>query len=191
MLCQTNYGYLKNFLNPMMCQTMIENGIQTLEQGKTWGQDQQQMRKSKICWMNNFHLGQILYSQLQEVNKNLQWNFQTSVIECIQFTSYGKYDFYDWHRDNDLDKPYEEGYLKGLVRKISFSILLNNSSEYEGGEFQFELGNPNDTNRIKTMDDIQMGSALIFPSYINHRVQPVTKGTRYSLVGWICGTQWR
>ena len=191
MITTINYGYFNNFFKVTDCQKIIQNGKKNLTEGKTWGKDQQDQRKSKISWMNDFHLGQILYTQLQQANDQLRWNLQTTVIECIQFTSYGENDFYDWHRDNDLDKPFEEGYLKGLVRKISFSILLNDPADFQGGEFQFEIGNPNDKERIKTLDKPSQGGAIIFPSYLYHRVQPVTKGTRYSLVGWVCGQPWK
>jgi len=58
---------------------------------------------------------------------------------------------------------------------LSFSILLN--EDFKGGEF--------------VMNDIvplnKTGQILIFPSTIKHKVNPVTQGTRYSLVGWCCG----
>ena len=96
---------------------------------------------------------------------------------------------YNWHADqrsvpyNDADK-----YLTGKIRKISFSVLLNH--EYEGGEFEFELGLPHDENRTE-MCQVKTGEAIVFPSFTYHRVRPVTKGKRYSLVGWICGKPYR
>ena len=56
------------------------------------------------------------------------------------------------------------------------SIILND--EYEGGEFEFFA---KDTILSKR------GTIIVFPSYMQHRVKPVTKGTRYSLVTWFCG----
>ena len=35
------------------------------------------------------------------------------------------------------------------------------------------------------------GSVIVFPSFVWHRVTPVTKGTRYSLVLWTCGQPFR
>jgi len=37
----------------------------------------------------------------------------------------------------------------------------------------------------------KMGSVIAFPSYINHKVSPVTKGLRKSLVAWVSGPRWR
>ena len=45
--------------------------------------------------------------------------------------------------------------------------------------------------RIKTLDKAAQGGAIVFPSFFHHRVKPVTKGTRYSLVGWVCGQPWK
>ena len=184
------YGYVTNFLPVNSCQEIIQEGKKNLMDGTTRSPSEKKKRKSKISWMSDFHLGQILYSQVQQANAQLLWNLQTTAIESLQFTSYGEGDFYDWHRDDNIDK-FGKGYLEGLVRKISFSILLNDTAEYEGGDFQFELGNPNDKDRIKTLDKSAQGGAIVFPSFFHHRVKPVTKGTRYSLVGWVCGQPWK
>jgi len=80
------------------------------------------------------------------------------------------------------------GEVEEDVRKISFTILLND--EFEGGEFELEAGSPANPERIHTVD-LKKGDAILFPSYTWHRVQPVTKGTRHSLVGWVRGPQWR
>ena len=64
------------------------------------------------------------------------------------------------------------------VRKLSMTIILND--EFEGGEFEL-LGHQ------KPVEENGMGTVIIFPSYMVHRVRPITSGTRYSLVAWICG----
>ena len=80
------------------------------------------------------------------------------------------------------------GEVEKDTRKISFTILLND--EFEGGEFEIEAGSPANTERVHTVD-LKKGDAILFPSYTWHRVKPVTKGTRHSLVGWVRGPQWR
>ena len=64
-------------------------------------------------------------------------------------------------------------------RKISFTILLNDS--YEGGRLTFNL-----ISEISRRNS-EIGDMIIFPSYLEHRVEPVTSGIRWSLVGWILG----
>ena len=64
---------------------------------------------------------------------------------------------------------------------LSISVQLSGSEEYEGGDLQFEVG----SDEIAAAQD--PGSVIFFPSYIRHRVTPVTSGVRYSLVQWVSG----
>lgn len=99
----------------------------------------------------------------------------------IQFTEYrgaegGKY---DWHQDVqwDNDAPYD--------RKLSIIVQLSNPDEYTGGEFEFfGLDSPG-------ADFRNRGSVLVFPSFLHHRVLPVTSGVRHSLVSWVVGPKFR
>ena len=69
-------------------------------------------------------------------------------------------------------------------RKLSVVVQLTDPDEYEGGEFKFKyVEQPEGFNN--------RGSVLVFPSYLEHCVTPVTKGTRHSLVTWIEGPRWR
>ena len=85
--------------------------------------------------------------------------------------------FYDWHMDSYPPK-------NGIQRKLTCVILLNDSTDYEGGELQ-----------IKNLEDRillkNQGSVIVFPSFIDHRVTPVTKGVRYTAVTWALGPSFR
>nr|WP_082490295.1 2OG-Fe(II) oxygenase [Methylobacterium sp. Leaf122] len=81
--------------------------------------------------------------------------------------------FYDWHVDT--------GKGRFQVREISFSLLISSLDEFEGGELQFE------TSSGRIVPELEPGSAAIFRSGLRHRVTPVSKGARYSLVGWFSG----
>ncbi|MCK6649860.1 MAG: 2OG-Fe(II) oxygenase, partial [Bacteroidia bacterium] len=70
-------------------------------------------------------------------------------------------------------------------RKLSISVQLSDAVEYEGGELQFMI-NQNIVTAPK-----EKGTAIIFPSFALHRVLPVTKGNRMSIVGWIAGPAYR
>jgi PKHD-type hydroxylase len=101
------------------------------------------------------------------------YKFQiTEISEEIQYTVYNSDDegYYDWHLDMTLNKR----------RKLSLICQLSDPSEYEGGELQIHTGN------ITTLEK-EKGTVFLFPSYILHRVTPVTKGTRRSIVLWIEG----
>lgn len=79
----------------------------------------------------------------------------------------------------------------GKIRKLSATISLNDSAEYEGGNLEFDLG-PHRPDRYHTCTEIRpKGSIVVFPSHIYHRVTPVTSGTRYSLVCWNLGAPFR
>ena len=81
------------------------------------------------------------------------------------------------------DRPNQE-FLHGNVRKLSMTVLLNDN--YEGGEFQFATLN-NEKCKIDTPKFNTTGSIVVFPSDMEHRIAPVTKGIRYSLVVWFLG----
>ena len=83
---------------------------------------------------------------------------------------------YNWHMDVG------PGSIPSM-RKISYSLLLN-PGEYEGGELCFHIGRELDKPH-PGQDTI--GSFILFPSYLVHKVTPVTKGTRYAIVGWAHG----
>jgi len=98
----------------------------------------------------------------------------------IQVTVYNgeENQHYGWHVDNGtrvLKHSNEE-------RKLSCSLILNDPDEYEGGEIQFHY-HSNFFMSVKP----PKGTAMIFPSWLPHRVKPVRKGKRTSLVAWMRG----
>jgi PKHD-type hydroxylase len=95
------------------------------------------------------------------------------------------------------DKPYDKKDLNhpehGKIRKLSMTCQLTDGSEYEGGELEFDFRNYNphmrdeSKHRIQCKEILPKGSIIVFPSFVWHRVKPVTKGVRYSLVVWNLG----
>jgi hypothetical protein len=100
------------------------------------------------------------------------------ITEPAQYTEYPSGGFYDWHIDSDVNCANEPP-----VRKISMTCLLSHESEFEGGGL--ELMSEGKVARPK------QGQAIFFASYIRHRVIPITKGTRKSLVMWFGGTPFK
>ena len=84
---------------------------------------------------------------------------------------------YDWHIDLGFTQITS-------MRKISYSILLN-TGEYEGGELEWKQ--PGKYTRSNQTEQEKLGTMILFPSYLTHRVLPITKGTRYAIVGWMHG----
>jgi PKHD-type hydroxylase len=105
----------------------------------------------------------------------------TGCYERIQLGIYKATDqgHYDWHIDSSPTDLY-------APRKLSMSLLLSDSSEFEGGELQVKTCN----DEIQTLGMVK-GRAWFFPSYTLHRVTPVTKGIRRSLVLWVGGPEFK
>tara|TARA_R110000744_G_scaffold278535_2_gene390759 strand:+ start:307 stop:927 length:621 start_codon:yes stop_codon:yes gene_type:complete len=131
---------------------------------------------------------------LDLANKNAGWNFEVSWNENMQFTRYKKGQYYGWHMDM-WHKPYinhRHPQYEGKIRKISCSVLLNDPNEYSGGDLEIGYTNNFETSIEKNKFNLKQcnlgqGSIIFFPGFIWHRVTPVTKGTRYSLVMWTIG----
>jgi PKHD-type hydroxylase len=77
----------------------------------------------------------------------------------------------------------------GKIRKLSVTCSLSDPKDYKGGELEFDFRNKENgkPNIRKCMEILPQGSIVVFPSFVWHRVKPVIKGTRYSLVIWNLG----
>ena len=108
------------------------------------------------------------------------YNFSLQEFEPAQYTVYHEGDHYDWHIDN-----HKEPYHNGMIRKLSFTLCLND--EFEGGDFKICEPHPI-TNKTKEKTfKLKKGEMIIFPSNTWHKVDKITKGIRKSLVGWVVG----
>ena len=147
--------------------------------GGTGGVLDTKTRISHISWIPFNHPdAKPMYNKLQEVlymtNKR-HFGFENMEInEQAQYTEYPEGGFYNWHMDLDVD-----GKKEPPVRKISMTLILSPEHEFEGGGL--EIYKPG--NIIKP----KQGHAIFFASFINHRVIPVTRGIRKSLVMWFGG----
>lgn len=108
------------------------------------------------------------------------YNFDLNGYSDIQYTTYdsNKIGRYDWHTDIGFGELFDKN---SDTRKLSLTLNLND--DYEGGEFEINVGK--ESNPIKC--ETKKGRAIIFPSFVVHRVTPVTKGVRKSLVIWVVG----
>ena len=146
---------------------ILEDGVITEESGKV-------KRNSKIFFIKDNETCKEIFNLINETTV-----IQLTDIEPLQYSEYGVGGEYGWHRD-----VHEKPYSNGLVRKVSFSTILNNN--FEGGEFDIETKNPADKKRYDTFDN-KKHNTIIFPSHMWHRVRPVKSGVRKSIVGWVLG----
>jgi len=109
------------------------------------------------------------------VNQAFQFEL-LGFVDALQYTVYGIGHKFDWHVDI--------GAGQASLRKLSITVQLSEESAYEGGGLQF-ISAPDQTSSKAR------GSAIVFPSYLAHRVADVTDGTRCSLVGWAAGVPFR
>ena len=75
------------------------------------------------------------------------------------------------------------------LRKLSYVIQLSDPKDYEGGYLQITENSNSQFNSY--LMDKGRGSLIVFPSILTHRLTEVTKGIRYSAVGWVSGNHWR
>ena len=152
---------------------------------KEFGLDKKD-RISDVSWTSEQWVIELIWRYMVQANKNAGWNFDIKSVEVMQITRYRPNGFYDWHMDGPSDclsvynNP-DDKLMHGYVRKLSMTILLNDN--YQGGEFQFCTAKGDEV----TPDFKNAGSIIIFPSFKFHKVAPITKGTRYSLVAWFLG----
>ena len=148
-------------------------------------------RDSDIKFFDNPFVYDLLMPFFEMANKNAGWNFKYDWCESVQYTKYGKNQHYGWHIDMP-DKIYKkkDPNFNNKTRKLSCTLLLNDSSEYTGGKFQIDFRSHREKeNIVQVQELVNEGDLLIFPSYLWHRVTPVTKGVRKSLVAWVIGPQ--
>lgn len=119
---------------------------------------------------------QRMTARIQQANQYYHFNLN-GFFEPLQLAEYGEGDFFDWHLDF--------GAGASSNRKLSLTIQLSNPDDYEGGDLEFQINN----NIVKAPRT--QGTAIIFPSFIMHRVTEITKGRRRSIVGWVAGPPFR
>jgi len=139
-------------------------------------------RKSKISWLYPDQNSSFLFHRFAEVLQQVNLDhFRRDIhgFDNIQYTIYEEGGHYNWHWDYEsLNTRY--------IRKISATILLSDPSEYEGGELEIiNLGSP-EPEKILSLKP-NKGDAVFFASWMPHRVKPITKGVRRSLVIWVMG----
>ena len=147
------------------------------------------VRISDVVWTNDQWIYDTIWPWMVEANEQAGWKYDIRYAESMQITRYKKGGFYYFHKDGKgdhlsaYDMPDNE-FLHGHVRKLSMTVLLN--SNYDGGEFQFATLK-DEKCEIATPEFNKTGMIIVFPSDVEHRVAPVTKGIRYSLVTWFLG----
>jgi PKHD-type hydroxylase len=174
---------------PKQCQMIIDAGRSEpkknaevgSQKGVKGGVYDTKTRTSHISWIP-FKKMDDMYKDIERIMKTTNGNHfgfdGMEITEMAQYTEYPEGGFYDWHIDSEINCQHEPP-----VRKISMTCLLSPESEFEGGDLELiKEGN---------VAKIKQGQAIFFASFIRHRVAPVTRGNRKSLVMWFGGTPFK
>lgn len=136
-------------------------------------------RVSRIAWIELSERTGWLYQRMERLFQQANQAFRFDLIglrDALQFTHYGPGEHFAWHLDI--------GHDESSLRKLSVTVLLSDAGDYAGGDLEFATAQVGPQAR-------QRGAAVFFPSYLLHRVSPVTNGERRSLVAWAAGKPFR
>lgn len=143
-------------------------------------EDYAEIRESKVSWLALTEDSAWIYDRLAYIARCLNGEFFRFDLygfsEHMQYTVYegAVNGHYGWHQDYGTKRPV-------VPRKLSVVVQLSDPSEYEGGDLEIHVSN----NVVQVTK--QKGLVTAFPSFMVHRVTPVTSGVRKTLVVWVCG----
>ena len=169
-------------LTPEQVDTIIAAGEAQPPMGATvfsGSEVDREVRSSTVRWLHDQWVRDLLWEYVKQANINA-FGVDVENYAEMQFTEYHatQSGHYDWHHDIHWDADTNSD------RKLSITVQLSHPGDYEGGDFQFD--------EVQTPVGAKArGSILVFPSYLKHRVTPVTSGVRKSLVAWFAGPRWR
>jgi PKHD-type hydroxylase len=161
--------------SPAECDLIMELGLREPQLAGRMMRAQYMRRKSNVAWLgvgaNTLWLYEKLWQIFTSVNRWYSYGI-SGLVDEIQFTTYAAGDSIDWHLDTGTGQT--------STRKISISVQLSEQADYLGGDLQF-------CGCTDLQDARRRGTIVVFPSFLAHRVSPVTSGTRFSLVSWAHG----
>ena len=174
---------------PEQCQMIINAGRSEPKINASVGSDKgikggvidTKTRTSHISWIP-FKKMTEMYKDIEKIMKATNSNHfgfdGMQITEMAQYTEYPEGGFYEWHVDNDVNFQHEPP-----VRKISMTCLLSPENEFEGCDLELV--------KEGQRASLKQGHAIFFASFIRHRVSPVIRGNRKSLVMWFGGTPFK
>jgi PKHD-type hydroxylase len=172
-----------NLLTPEECAAVVALGESRDKSAATVNHrtdlESRDYRISEIAWIEPDPPAQWLFHRLAAAiaQANASYRFDlTGIAEALQFTCYGAGHYLGWHVDMADGET--------AARKLSLTIQLSNSDDYDGGDLQFHGGA--DMPVVRTL-----GTGIFFPGYLAHQVAPVTRGLRRCLVVWSHGPAFR
>ena len=168
--------------NPQLPKLILQEMVKSTEKldyvkSETFG-NQPTLRTSSQYWLQwDTWIAGIMHNIFISAN-NDYFHYDLDHFESgIQVTNYEVGEEYNWHMDMGIDET--------RSRKLSMSLLL--TDDFTGGELEIYDLSIN-TNVIVPL---KAGEVAVFPSWVPHRVKPVTAGRRISLVAWMNGPDFK
>jgi predicted 2-oxoglutarate/Fe(II)-dependent dioxygenase YbiX len=178
-----SHAVASGFLTDAEIDRLITEHASLVSEGKLGvGSMDPAVRRSQVVFLGPEQKYHWLYERVWAAARECNRTFFAVDIQTVEPNiQLGRYDasdqgHYTWHTDFADVRP---------LRKISVSVQLSRSEDYEGGDLEVLFSNS------PLRLDRERGSFIAFPSFMLHRVTPVTRGTRWSLVAWILGPRWR
>jgi PKHD-type hydroxylase len=177
------YFFYKGFFSPDECK-IISHTMQTTESDGTDEPADNVEKTAKVNvvnWPSVKHLLWRMEDAGDYINQRV-FGFDLYKLTTQDYANHNIYSSdvqgkYDWHRDGMMDEIFD----------IKLTVIANISSKsYTGGTFELFLNGPREIEELN-----EPGSLLIFPSYIYHRVTPVTSGERETVSLWLHGPNFR
>jgi len=153
-------------------------------------QENNNIRKSKTKFFSRDQETDWIFKRFNDIIKNINddfYGFDLNGYENIQYTIYDSEDegTYDWHMDTFLGK--NDGKTEE-TRKLTVILMLSESGrDFVGGDLQMNIGMENNPMTI----ELYKGRIVAFPSFLIHKVTPVIRGIRKSLVIWVEGPKFK
>ena len=176
------------------------NALQSLgdsfnfETSKIFGNDglkeNDNIRRSKVNFFKKEKETEWIFERFNHIIKSINDNFygfELNGYEKIQYTVYDSENqgTYEWHMDTFLGKNEKE---TDDTRKLSLVLLLNEKGiDFVGGDLQMNMGMENNPMTVP----LHKGRLVAFPSFLIHKVTPVLRGVRKSLVIWVEGPKFK
>ena len=178
--------YRENYLSDIECDKLIQAlDTEELKEGELVGDYTDGIINKNVRQTLNIDFrDENLFVKLNNAIKlaNEQYfNYYIDSIDTLRFLKYGIGGTYNWHTDY--------GRHECSMRKLTAIIQLSDGNDYEGGDFEFGLTDKEGNGLIK--GNRTKGCLIVFPSFLSHRVTPITKGKRYSIITWMEGDTFR
>lgn len=168
------------------CQKIRDLGVLfSFKQARVGGDGQdivkEHVRETDIAWIEPNKSTEFIFQRMDQLASYMNWKSFQLDLTCFDGFQFGMYKpggHYDWHVDT-FEQPHD-----GLYRKLSFVVMLSDPDEYEGGDLLISRGGNNDK---AERHRLKRGDVAMFYSHLPHKVEPVTSGTRISMVTWAKG----